>query len=359
MNSDSQKHARYSPSSLSNRLLCPGWENDQSSDKTLALEGTKMHASAETGDLNGLDEEQTSSVKKCLDFIRPLESGAIVFKELKLSILNGLTFGTCDRVIIRGSQATIVDFKFGRHGVTDAEFNLQGWAYTLGVFEKFSVDTVRVIFLSPRRDEVSHHQFSRADYPRLQLTLETVIARAKAYAETKKADMLTPSEDACQYCGNKGVCPRLHDYALSTAKKYAPLELVDDVHSSQITDPARMAKALTLAKILGRWAESVAKHATDMARDGLEIPGYRLAERAGAREINNPVIAFGVLSQFMEPVEIVSCSKLSLTKLEEVVHEKAPRGQKSAEVLRLREALLGADCVTSDQPTTYLRKTRE
>lgn len=60
-----------------------------------------------------------------------------ILKELKLSILNGLTFGTADLVMVKGDRAIIGDAKFGWNPVEDAEVNLQGWAYAIGVFEKY------------------------------------------------------------------------------------------------------------------------------------------------------------------------------------------------------------------------------
>ena len=60
-----------------------------------------------------------------------------ILKELKLSILNGLTFGTADLVMVKADRAIIGDAKFGWNPVEDAETNLQGWAYAIGVFEKY------------------------------------------------------------------------------------------------------------------------------------------------------------------------------------------------------------------------------
>ena len=38
-------------------------------------------------------------------------------------------FGTVDRVVIRGTHVDVVDFKFGRGEIDDAEINIQGQAY--------------------------------------------------------------------------------------------------------------------------------------------------------------------------------------------------------------------------------------
>jgi hypothetical protein len=52
-------HAKHSPSSLKSKELCPHWENRPGSSKA-ADEGTMMHDAADTGHLDGLNEEQTA-----------------------------------------------------------------------------------------------------------------------------------------------------------------------------------------------------------------------------------------------------------------------------------------------------------
>jgi len=49
-----------------------------------------LHESAETGNLDGLNEEQLRLVISCLDYIKPLEDAADdIFKELRVTIRHG------------------------------------------------------------------------------------------------------------------------------------------------------------------------------------------------------------------------------------------------------------------------------
>ena len=49
-----------------------------------------LHAAAETGSLDGLNEEQLRLVISCLDYIKPLEDAADdIHKELRVSIRHG------------------------------------------------------------------------------------------------------------------------------------------------------------------------------------------------------------------------------------------------------------------------------
>lgn len=359
------KHAKFGPSSLKSRELCPGWRNDSSSDTSRADEGTMLHLAVETGELPAtLTDEQKHCVDECLKFCAVLEKDALeVYKEVRLSICGGLTFGTSDRVIIkmngRKKIAHVPDFKFGYNAIDDAEENRQGMAYAVGVFEKFDVEEVYIWFVIPRRDEILYHIFTRADVARLELIVRTIIARCEEFDKTGDNTMLRPSEAACLYCGRKGKCEAVKNYALTISQNYATLEVVDNVHSSQITDPEKMARAFTLARIMEKWAESVKKHALEMHLNGGELPGYEIRERAATREINNPILALPVLREYLDQEEIVACAKLSLSKMEKIVSDKAEKGKKSKAVGEFNRKLLEAECVTNGEPTRFLQRSKE
>ena len=360
------KHARYGPSSLKNREVCPGWENDPHSDKTAADEGTDCHYGFETGRRGKLNDEQWEQVTKCLRFIAPFEAKASkILKELRLRILGGLTFGTADRVILVGKKAYLVDAKFGRGEIDDAEENRQGFAYTLGVFETFpEIEEVEVIFLIPRRDEVTRHTFRRSDIPRLELTVRTIIARAQKFAESHDESLLNVTETNCTYCrkfhtvdGKSVLCPKLGGYALTIAKKYAPLEIVDEVHSSQITDPQKMANLYIAVRVLEKLVDSAKKHVIDFAREN-QLPGFELRERAGQTKITDPVLAYPVLRKFFDETEIASCSTYSYSDLQKLLSDKTEKGKKSEKVRELYLALTDADAVRIFDGSQYLQRVK-
>lgn len=62
-----EAHHELGPSTLKNVEVCPGFRST-SEENVFTIEGTKMHESAETGKLEGLDEEQTLMVKKVLEY---------------------------------------------------------------------------------------------------------------------------------------------------------------------------------------------------------------------------------------------------------------------------------------------------
>jgi hypothetical protein len=365
-------HHTYGPSTLNYREVCPGWTNDKSTDPKWADEGTLMHHAAETGDISKLNEEQSSCVTACLNFVRPIEAGATkVLKEQKLDVLNGQTFGTSDRVIWNGvtKKVTVVDFKFGRIPVEDAETNLQGWAYLLGAWALFPEAVEgEVIFLQPRLDVVDRATFNREhDMARMAIRVQTVIERAKRYEIAPDPCMLNPTAKNCLYCGRLRdlSCDRAVSFALATAKKYEPLEVVEEVHSSQITQPSKMAQLLDQTRILEKMVESVKTHAMDLAMhnggvlcDDNGKVLFEVAEREGSRKVKDLGLALPVLSKHLDDREILQVADVSLPGALKLIGAKAKRGTKAKVIGEVERELAEADAVSRGEPVRYLKKVR-
>jgi hypothetical protein len=87
--SSPEDHHELGPSTLKYVEICPSYRSSNETNP-FAEEGTKLHEAAETGNLDGLDEEQMRLVISCLDYIKPLEDAADdIYKELRVSIRHG------------------------------------------------------------------------------------------------------------------------------------------------------------------------------------------------------------------------------------------------------------------------------
>ncbi len=87
--SSPEEHHKLGPSTLKYVEICPGYRSSNETN-VFAEEGTMLHSAAETGDLEGLDEEQLRCVIACLDYLEPLEKGADkIFKEMRVVIRHG------------------------------------------------------------------------------------------------------------------------------------------------------------------------------------------------------------------------------------------------------------------------------
>lgn len=68
-------HARYSPSTLKSRELCPGYEPKKDGEVHIVTQrGSAMHQACEIGDFDNLNAEETKLVMKCLDYVERIRA---------------------------------------------------------------------------------------------------------------------------------------------------------------------------------------------------------------------------------------------------------------------------------------------
>ncbi len=79
-------HHQLGPSTLKYVEVCPGFRSTNE-DNVFTIEGTKMHEAAETGNFDGLDEEQESMVAKALAYVNTVKKkGTKVLLEQRVNI---------------------------------------------------------------------------------------------------------------------------------------------------------------------------------------------------------------------------------------------------------------------------------
>ena len=351
-----REHAEYSPSSLTYREICPGWQNDEdpNKDTTAADEGTKCHEAMEKESTTGLTEEQTLLVEMCLGYIGDLKTSTTkVFKEERLKILD--QFGTADWILIDGNKAHLVDTKFGRRSVPDAEVNAQLQAYALGLWDRWAdVENITVHILLPRRDEVSSHTFSRGkDYANVKLRISTIIERAKEALP----EFFNPTPSGCQYCGRKGKCGALAGVALKKAKEAT----LDKDEVLDITKPEQISESLKIAPILEDWIKKVREEALRVHLfEGVEIPGFRCVDRSTPRTITSPMGAWSVLQDKMSMDDFMaSVSRISITELEKNFAATAGKGQKGKSKQQLENLLRDAGVLKEESTIKYLKPIKD
>ncbi len=273
-------------------------------------------------------------------------------------------FGTVDRVIVKGSHVDLVDFKFGRTEVDDADINIQGQAYLLGVMDKYpELETATVHFILPRRDEVLTHDYTRADMEDIRLRINLIVG--KATAETPD---LRPNTEGCRYCKHKLSCSALSDKLLPLAKKYDKavgdfeLKLWGSYSPAEIEDPDTLSKMLNVAQVVDRWAESAKRQALKLAiEEGLEIPGYNLHFRNATLKIESGQDAYDALEDLLTPEEFMDACNVSLTNLAKKYAEKLPRGEKknARALVEARLEEVGAIPLEEDRDRSpFLRKSQ-
>ena len=348
------KHARHSPSSLGYKELCPSFRN-RSGSNPAAEEGTLLHEALENEDFSKLNEEQAFLCGLCRDY-RDGElarfKAPTIYRELRLTIADGLTFGTADFVAVAGTRGMVMDWKFGRGEIDPADINAQGCAYALGVLERFAeLQELEVHFVQPRRQFISKHTYTRADMGMMRVRIDTIIRRANARNREE-----VPGSHCC-YCRKQATCAALRQIALPIASRYSGLVIPEELHPSRISDPAMMAHCLDCAKILKEWVDSVNFHAVDMAINGTEIPGYVLTRRAGRRSISDAMAAYGVVQEKMSLEDFLSCcGSVSIDDLCSKFSASAPRGQKQKTKDALVSQLTEDGIITTGAPSRSLKR---
>jgi hypothetical protein len=268
------------------------------------------------------------------------------------------TFGTCDRfVVYADNRADAIDYKTGVSAIDDAEINIQGQAYVLGLFQKFpEIEEITMYFLVPARDEASMHTYKKSDADTIRLRVSTVIERAEL------GGVYNPQPGVCDYCGNQARCTALAEKALLIAKRYNTdgLPIPESVHGSDQDDPAKVSELLTLVPILESWASGVRKRATELAVDqGVELPGFKVVEMTKPRTITSALGAYEAVKDSVELRDFLAAvDKVSVTKLEEIFAQKAARGTKAKTRAALEGKLRDLGVLQDEGVTYQLRKNK-
>ena len=314
-----EEHAKYSPSSLRDKEKCPWYEKDPAADMTAANKGTKLHKAVETNDTEGLTDDEIVAVTACQEYVTDLiTSTSKIFREIKIDV-DGLTWGTADLIIYDEDKqhVEVIDYKFGRGAIEDAEINVQGWAYTLGAMRKFGAKTARLTFIMPFQGSVSDHIFTEADMPRMHNRIQMIIEKA----EKKKTEDLRMDPKLCRRCGNAGFCPRLAKESTKLLEASDENRLPVNLSPETLENPNLIAKILNIIPAIEQWIKKAQEIARAKAQEGVKIPGYTVMKRKGSRSILDPIEVTKVLIDFFPEIpkgEIDKIRNIRITDLEEI-----------------------------------------
>ena len=321
-------HHPFSPSTLQRLSLCPGsWrmtkdipEPPQSED---AAEGTKLHQAVwnlETFDK--LDAEQQTAVTACDEFKKHIieelcktEIGVQYVQEYKVSVMDGdedLTSGYIDFAAIGKKSAVIVDWKFGRGEVPNAEGNYQLAAYSLGIMQKFGCEEVTAHIFQPRIH--GHTQYTFTKPHNILVNIKTIIMNAKMESITLRA-----SDEACRYCRAASTCPACNArYGLVPA----------DIRENMLTDPVKLLDLWERAQVASKLVEQIKSHVTDYIKEHGSLGEWTLEQRAGKREVSDTAELYQRISGFLNSHDLAECYTV---KVSAVLDKLTERIQKTAE----------------------------
>jgi hypothetical protein len=377
--SNDRVHHPYSPSSLQSREACPKYKPSHS-DNEASIMGTLQHSAVESDlDDNRIPDYRALAVAQCKEFaaerILSFGPGATVLREEYLPVddedvsapdqmvFKGTTAGYLDLGIVNYEEthAEIIDWKFGRNAVTEAESNLQGIAYMLGLKKKFpKLQTCIVRFIQPHIDHETSHEFQISNPDSFLLRVRAVVLRSVEAAKSPDDfSMARATVGTCIFCDLVGRCPKVADLVIQVGKKYAPMVVPDDISTVTLLDPARVSEGMKLAQVVSTWAESYRKNATqkslnteDFIPDGyILVPGQRTVIKS-ARGVAN------IAKKFLPPEhaeKVEALFDISLTPLDKLISTVAARGMKEKTVDEFREAIITEGAAEMGNPYAFLR----
>ena len=295
--------------------LCEGYDDKGSN---FAAEGTDAHTLCEyklrtalgmeakdpTEDLSWYDAEMEESATGYAAFVMELVEEAkktchdpVVLIEQRVDYSRYVAegFGTGDCVIIADGTLHIVDFKYGRGILVEAEDNPQMMLYALGALELFDclydIDTVSMTIFQPRRGNVSTYTLPKAD---LYEWADTVLAPAAELAWSGEGEY--HCGEWCQFCKAKADCRERANANMELAKyefKQPPLLTDEEVE-----------------EILGRideliaWASDIRDYALQAAIGGKHWTGYKLVEgRSNRKYTDERAVVAAVRAAGYDPYE--------------------------------------------------------
>lgn len=350
-----------------------------SGDNEASQAGTRCHAACETRNVDGLTEEQGAAVWKCLEFLDALveekkkEWGRAphIIKEQYLPVdddtaigapeWKGITGGFNDVALVSRDhkKAVVLDYKFVNWAVEDAETNLQGITYMLGLRHKFkTLEEVEVYFLMPYLDKVSYHKFTADQFPELYLRLRRLVLRR--YAEDA---IERPSWGTCMFCSRIASCKAIGEAMAVLGKKYDPLHWPASVDPMTIHSAKTSAKdRIKCADIATAWGKATRAVVTDLVASGeIEVPeGYTLANQADRIVADaDKLLSFVGAATNTPVIDLLKLQTPSITKLEAHVKSKAPKGLKDSTADTVMGDAESQGWIKRDSPKIFLRAKKE
>lgn len=353
-------HARLSPSSAVKWMACPASVvlEAKCPDRPSAHadEGTAAHELAAMvfrgvwerayeaiGDVvcgRTVDEEMASYAQEYVDYVNSIPGTKHIEQLLDINDLTGEpdAIGTPDAVIVDSDDLTVVDFKYGKGVVVEAEDNPQLMLYALAALGAYRADfkCIKLVIFQPRINHVSEWEYSPGALERFAIRVKLAADKcSNAIAWDEKFNYVrdghfNPGESQCRWCRAKPTCPALRDHALSTVadspvdtdKPIAPqLEGIED----RDMDNATLGNLLGSIDLIEGWCKAIRAKAKDVLFSGHDVPGFKLVRgKRGARQwVDEEKAREAVLSMGIDiSAQFTECSFMSPAKAEERIFKK-------------------------------------
>lgn len=336
--------------------------------------GTAMHQASETFDYAGLTREETNAVHSYLDYIDTAKAempGCTELVEVRVSIdPQETTAGFLDRALISAdeTEAHVIDLKTGFGAVEDANNNLQGMAYAIGIRRLYpTLRRIRVSFVMPRQATFkSVHDFTAEQLDDCYTRIVAIVRKAKRAKYSAGFDLASPHTGVCRFCAHSNRCPKAAK-PLSEFSKHQPIRVFTLEEMMAVDDPKTMGQVLDFIKFLDEVTKPAKDRITEIVKSGGEVEGYSLS-CISEREIVDPdaVAQLGMgalMAQGLDAAKaeetVKDCYTLSLTALDSALSDAAPRGFKVKAKAAMKVAMREAGAITDATPKVFLKRSKD
>ena len=308
------EHARLSASASHRWMNCPPSAllceavPDETSD--YAKEGTCAHSLCEfklrralgqqaadptedldffSSEMDECSDEHVAFIIEALEEERKAGRNPLVLIEQRLDFSSYVPegFGTGDALIITDGRLHIIDFKYGKGVLVEAQENSQMMLYALGACEMlgslYEIDEITMTIFQPRLGNISSWSMTNSElYSWANLTLAPAAKMAiKGEGELKAGPW-------CRFCKVKASCRKRAEESMALASyefREPPILTDEEI-------------AIILAKIdeLVSWADDVRQFALSEALKGKRIDGFKLVEGRSIRRYSDEAKAAEAVS---------------------------------------------------------------
>jgi len=224
-------------------------------------------------------------------------------------------FGTGDVLILSSKIAKVIDLKYGKGVVKEAEGNPQARLYGLGAVSGYSMiydfNEVRSYIVQVRLDTISTETLHVGA---LLAWGEDIVRPRALLADKGEGEFCAGSH--CKFCKIKGCCR-------TRAEKNQELAAFDFVKPPHL-EPSEISEILGSVSALVSWAEDVKHYAQDQAENhGVRFPGYKLVEGRSTRVLTEVETVVDILRtcQYNED-EIFNMKMKGLGDLDKLLGKK-------------------------------------
>jgi len=330
--SDNREHHPRGFSFLGALDACPGACRTTSAPKNLADagdRGTELHAVMEQSvkqwmtefeaggtrlfeevveqHLVGLPLSDQKSIRRIVEEIKNFfvvtESLTIGVEE-RIDLLDPetgfvLSFGYYDVLLILGPNCLIIDYKFVRREIDEAQKNRQGHALAVAVWQAYpDVQDITVLFTLPDCTSTSYTFRRIVDQARLEAELVEILDRSDQPYKVLHAG------EQCNYCKHRGRCPAALQSLQTMATEIMPMMVPQSFDVTRIQTGEQMALVRYWAAAMEPIIDAIKEEALKRA-----LRGQRLAIRMGVDEIEYKVFTRQAPRKLASAIDIYKAIK--------------------------------------------------